>query len=104
MTPFVKNKKYPKAVAGWDGHTCLLARFVSAQDPMFPPGETTSIAVNTEKINNIAWKNLNIVDNIANPGHGFIARNVKDMPANLDLVFDDEPTGLGDTVGSRRRT
>jgi len=42
-------------------HFCLLARFVSAEDPMAIP-EVTSINDNTINNNNIAWKNVSIID------------------------------------------
>jgi hypothetical protein len=42
------------------GHFCLLARFVSASDPMtFPEGPNT--LVNTANDNNIAWHNVDTV-------------------------------------------
>lgn len=42
------------------GHYCLLARWVSAQDPMTFP-ETTNIESNVRNNNNIVWRNVNIV-------------------------------------------
>ncbi len=42
------------------GHFCLLARWVSASDPMASP-ETNDIEQNVRKNNNLAWRNLNIV-------------------------------------------
>lgn len=40
-------------------HFCLLARWVSAEDPMFPEGPSTW--TNTQNNNNIAWHNVNAV-------------------------------------------
>jgi len=40
-------------------HFCLLARWESAEDPMFPEGPSTS--ANTQNNNNIAWHNVNAV-------------------------------------------
>ncbi|MFI9387271.1 hypothetical protein [Kutzneria sp. NPDC052558] len=50
--------KWPK-VPG-PGHFCLLARWVSAADPMTDP-ETPDTAFNTRWNNNIAWHNVDIV-------------------------------------------
>jgi hypothetical protein len=43
------------------GHHCLIARWVSASDPMTVP-ETSDINANVRGNNNIIWRNLNIVD------------------------------------------
>jgi hypothetical protein len=43
------------------GHYCLLSRLVTAQDPM-TNAETTDVNYNTRYNNNIAWKNVNVVD------------------------------------------
>src|SRR5690606_2940636 len=42
-------------------HYCLLARIVTPNDPMTYP-ETNLLRPNVEKNNNIAWKNLTVVD------------------------------------------
>ena len=42
------------------GHFCLLARWVSASDPMTVP-ETSDVNANTRNNNNIVWKNVNVV-------------------------------------------
>jgi len=41
-----------------DGHYCMVARWVSAADPI--AGETADIGANTRNSNNIIWRNLNI--------------------------------------------
>jgi hypothetical protein len=46
------------------GHYCLLARWVSGTDPMASP-ETGDIQANVRNNNNIAWRNLNIIDLIS---------------------------------------
>lgn len=46
------------------GHYCMLARWVSAADPMTHP-ETASINANVRNNNNLVWRNLNIVDLVA---------------------------------------
>ena len=43
------------------GHFCLLARWISADDPM-TTAETSNIEVNTRGNNNIVWRNLHIID------------------------------------------
>jgi hypothetical protein len=48
------------------GHYCIVARWVSAQDPMsFIEG--TGIGANTRNNNNIAWRNMNVVNDILLP-------------------------------------
>ena len=42
------------------GHFCLVARWVSASDPMTVP-ETSDINANTRNNNNIVWRNVNVV-------------------------------------------
>lgn len=43
------------------GHYCMLARWVSAADPM-THAETADINANVRNNNNLVWRNLNIVD------------------------------------------
>jgi hypothetical protein len=43
------------------GHYCMVARWVSAADPM-THAETTDINGNVRNNNNLAWRNMNIVD------------------------------------------
>ena len=43
------------------GHFCLVARWVSAGDPMTTP-EGSDIEVNVRGNNNIVWRNMNLVD------------------------------------------
>ena len=43
------------------GHYCLLARWVSAADPIPPPVDGPDVGVNTRGSNNIVWRNLHIV-------------------------------------------
>jgi hypothetical protein len=42
-------------------HVCLLARWVSPQDPMTYP-ETVNTLENTQRNNNLAWRNVNIMN------------------------------------------
>jgi hypothetical protein len=73
------------------GHFCLLARWESADDPMsFPEGPNT--VLNTQRNNNLAWRNVDSVDlliggesqerpyAIGNPGQQTVA---------TDLAFTD---------------
>ncbi len=52
-------------------HFCLVARLQSTVDPMTPAGEGTDIGLNARNQNNIAWKNVTVLDsdpfNIAPP-------------------------------------
>jgi hypothetical protein len=85
------------------GHYCLLARFVAdppipplADDPINVPPEVSDVWVNTYWHNNIAWKNVQVVDldplNIAPPGGGncdpFFIRNVSGGDTLIDLEFN----------------
>jgi hypothetical protein len=80
------------------GHFCLLARFLYAPatyDPMHI-AETKNIWDNTHNNNNIAWKNVIVVTgNVTMSGDGFLVRNVKDLAANVDLVFNAAGGGGG---------
>jgi hypothetical protein len=46
------------------GHYCLIARIATAQDPMTNT-ETSDVNYNTRYNNNIAWKNVNVVNLVA---------------------------------------
>ncbi|MFN8775533.1 MAG: hypothetical protein ACK5XV_02090 [Flavobacteriales bacterium] len=48
-------------------HFCLLARIVSGDDPMTTP-ETADLNINTRNNNNIAWKNITVLDVQSNSG------------------------------------
>jgi len=74
-------------------HFCLMARFVSAEDPMTYP-EGIWIGPNVQNNNNIAWKNCSILD--AQHPHGTV--DIKKSPAfagNTKLRFD-VPEGEGE--------
>lgn len=77
----------------WDppgqGHYCLIVRLLTPQDPMtFPEGP--SINANTRNNNNIAWRNVNVVNILGNSEGGFtvISRNVLEHDAEIELVLD----------------
>ena len=66
------------------GHFCLIARWVSATDPM-ATAETANITANTQNNNNIVWRNVNIVD-LTPDGSGdadMIFRNTTNRRASL---------------------
>lgn len=79
------------------GHFCLLARWVSASDPM-TAAETSNVDQNTRNNNNIVWRNVNIVNLQAPDGLqqtvSFIVRNTGKERARLGLAFT-WPTGEG---------
>ncbi len=77
------------------GHFCLLARWESANDPMSSV-EGPNTVLNTQRNNNIAWRNVDSVDlfagkpevrpfSIGNPGQAQIA---------TDLAFTDVRNGF----------
>jgi hypothetical protein len=69
------------------GNYCLLARWVSAADPMTTP-EGPAVSANVRANNNLIWRNVNIVDVVlrASAMASFIVRNVYDKPAEFTLV------------------
>jgi len=83
------------------GHFCLLARWLSPDDPM-TFAEGSSVHLNTKNNNNIAWKNVNVVEApMGPPKFTFIARNVEPVPADVDLVFEGGPDpSHGDLPGA----
>lgn len=81
----------PKPELSIDGHFCLLARFVSTQDPIV--GEVTGDGIyrNVGASNNIAWKNVTVVDKLQNragDGGSFIVRSVGTAGSPTRLNFD----------------
>ncbi|MCP4124598.1 MAG: VWA domain-containing protein, partial [Bacteroidetes bacterium] len=69
------------------GHYCLLARWVSDQDPM-AVAEGSQTITNTRNNNNIAWKNVNVVklssDN-SSQTLDFMARNIEQDAVLMDF-------------------
>jgi hypothetical protein len=68
------------------GHYCLLARWVSARDPMKTP-EGLDTNANVRANNNLIWRNVNVVDLLSQTQStaSFIVRNVSDQPAQFQL-------------------
>ncbi|WP_053715881.1 vWA domain-containing protein [Saccharothrix sp. NRRL B-16348] len=81
------------------GHFCLLARWVSATDPMtFAEGSNT--AQNTRNNNNIAWKNLQTVrGKVFQPVRSwFTLGNATEREVKTDLVLTGEKPVAGTVV------
>ena len=82
-------------------HFCLLARIVSSSDPMTYP-ETNDINANVRNNNNIAWKNVSMVDILPN-NDSSVPNNIVSVAISnpydtshnfyLELVKDDKETG-----------
>jgi hypothetical protein len=86
--------------AEWDnlpgvGHYCMLARWVSAADPM--NGEGVDINANVRNNNNLAWRNLNIVDLSGDKdtaSASFIVRNPVGSSLHYSLLIRTPPSEL----------
>jgi serine protease len=89
-------------------HWCLLARIETSTT--YPFGmtfaETSDVNYNTNRNNNIVWKNVtvtNVIPGIANPGSGVgggkvIVRNVQRMPVNTSIHFRVPDEELNNSV------
>jgi hypothetical protein len=68
------------------GHYCILARWISAGDPMTTP-ETTNIEANTRGNNNVIWRNVHIVDLVKDSSDTaqVTVRNVDEMAMKTSL-------------------
>jgi len=78
------------------GHFCMIARWVSAADPM-AAAETADINANTLSNNNIVWRNLNVVDLVSPDMAGdasFIVRNTRRERGTISLKITS-PTRRG---------
>ncbi|HWM91987.1 MAG TPA: hypothetical protein VN493_14585 [Thermoanaerobaculia bacterium] len=85
------------------GHFCLLSRIVTASDPMTYT-ETVNVDFNTRHNNNIAWKNVNIVDLMLTPvvEVEFILRNPDVRQRNVRLLFREKQPAGGGFLGRGR--
>ena len=94
QVPFMVPNPADYSFAGSDQwHFCLLARIEAFNDPS---NETNGLYANVQNNNNIAWKNVTIVDLLANRTNGVIAvGNPFDEPRTffLELVKEDLETG-----------
>jgi subtilisin family serine protease len=71
-------------------HFCLLARISSANiDPMSSP-ETSNINKNTRENNNIAWKNVTVVENQESQQGAIVIGNWDFVPRTYSLRFVDD--------------
>ena len=81
------------------GHICLIARWVSAADPMFVT-EGTGIYANTQNNNNIAWRNVTVMTllkgSVEPVATEFIVSNGSDSDAVMKLKFRVPPEELDD--------
>ncbi|HJX29270.1 MAG TPA: S8 family serine peptidase, partial [Thermoanaerobaculia bacterium] len=81
------------------GHFCLYVRLLSDQDPM-AFAEGPNVFDNTRNNNNIAWRNLNVVDLVSDQGAemGFQMGNSQDVEERVDLRFEALPDEEGRTL------
>jgi hypothetical protein len=90
-------------------HFCLLARVLASNDPMTFP-ETSDLGDNVKNNNNIAWKNITVVDNVAgiitgggdckeelldNIGVAVAVGNPENEPITYNIVFSVPEEELG---------
>lgn len=68
------------------GHFCMYMRLLSAQDAIAVT-EGGSIGTNARNSNNIAYRNLNVVDLSSSRRVAFLLRNTQGAPASVDLMF-----------------
>jgi len=69
------------------GHYCMLARWESATDPM-TFAETADINYNTRQNNNIVWRNLNIVDLVADSEGDALVNFIASKGSSIQINFD----------------
>lgn len=71
------------------GHVCLLARILSAQDPL--PVEVSDPNINVRKSNNLVWRNVNVVDLVQFSAFTatMVVRNFETATAVVKLSFLD---------------
>ena len=75
------------------GHFCLLTRLISAQDPIGV--ETSNPNPNTRNNNNIAWRNVNVVDfqHFVMQNVSLFAANTNPAAGSVAIIFHD-PDGF----------
>ncbi len=89
----------PAPALSTGGHFCLLARFVadsSTPDPIVGEVSGNGVWGNVLNSNNIAWKNVTVVDNVVNfhgGGNGgqVFLRNIHRRPQAIRVSFDLAP-------------
>ncbi|HEX2257487.1 MAG TPA: tyrosinase family protein [Afifellaceae bacterium] len=81
--------------AGQAGHFCLLARIETDQSSPFGMtfAEGSNVGTNTRNNNNIAWKNVTIVDDVVEPAlrlvSGTMVRNIFRREAIFEIALHD---------------
>jgi subtilisin family serine protease len=92
--PFPVPNPNDYSFAGSDQwHFCLLARIEATNDPL---NETSNLYTNVQNNNGIAWKNISVVDLVANVTNGTIAvGNPFNEPHTffIELIKEDLETG-----------
>lgn len=82
------------------GHFCLFAVWVSGQD-LLSNAFTSSMDGNTRSNNNVAWRNVNVVDlnpDVMSLTACLLVRNISPDPEIIDLTLDAFPRpAFGDT-------
>ena len=77
-------------------HFCFYVRATSPQDPITIV-EGSSISTNVKNSNNIAWRNVNVVDLSSSRTITFIVRHIGAEPGPVELQFQVPPAFL--TIG-----
>lgn len=90
--------KETTVVVKWDkermaapGHYCFYVRVLSDEDPMFAT-ETNNMVWNTQKNNNVAWRNFNVVGLLKQVTDRFQVNigNPNPAPTTISVVFDEQ--------------
>lgn len=69
------------------GHYCMYTRVQSSQDPI-TFAETTSVWTNANNSNNIAYRNMTIVDLASSKSISFLVRNIMKDDKDVDIVIN----------------
>ena len=82
------------------GHYCLLARWDSSLDPM-TFAEVSTTTKNAQNNNNIAWRNVDVINLISGGGSGsseavrpFTLRNTETVPVQMGIKVEDLTKGI----------
>lgn len=70
------------------GHYCLLARWLSAADPIPASADVENVAVNVRQSNNIVWRNVNVIELASTMQFARARTTLRPVP--------EQPHGLGD--------
>jgi len=97
----VTGIRWDKAGIPNPGHYCFYVRLLNDKDPMFSP-ETNDMVLNTQKNNNVAWRNFNVVGLLNKVTDRFTVKigNTKNQKVSVDIVFEEKENLLGNE-GSR---